>query len=207
MTQTVERLKILKVFNMNSTIILIGPLGAGKSTVGHLLAEKLGLPQCSVDDVRWKYYEEIGYDKVLASKIAKSDQGVRGKLRYSKPFEVHVVERVLSDHSCSIIDFGASNSVYDDALLFSRVENALAPYPNVILLLPSSDPDESVEILNARLTHVLKAKGEVISNELFDLNEYFIKHPSNHQLAKIVIYTKDKTPEEIRDEILQKLVE
>ena len=35
---------------MNPTIILIGPLGAGKSTVGRLLAEKLGLPQCSLDD-------------------------------------------------------------------------------------------------------------------------------------------------------------
>ena len=56
---------------MNSAIILIGPLGAGKSTIGHLLAKKLGLPQCSVDDVRWKYYEEIGYDKLLASKITK----------------------------------------------------------------------------------------------------------------------------------------
>ena len=130
---------------MNSTIILIGPLGAGKSTVGHLLAKKLGLPQCSVDDVRWKYYEEIGYDKVLASKIAKSNQGVQEQLRYSKPFEVHAVEKVLSDHSYSVIDFGASNSVYDDELQFSRVENALAPYPNVILLLPSSDPEESVK--------------------------------------------------------------
>jgi shikimate kinase len=192
---------------MNSTIILIGPLGAGKSTVGHLLAKKLGLPQCSVDDVRWKYFEEIGYDKVLASKMAISNQGVQEQLRYSKPFEVHAVERVLSDHIYSVIDFGASNSVYDDRLQFSRVKNALAPYPNVILLLPSSDPEESVKILNTRLTHVVKAKGEEVNNELFDLNEYFIRHPSNYRLAKIVIYTKDKTPEEICDEIFQKLVQ
>jgi adenylate kinase family enzyme len=201
------QLKIRKVFNMNSTLILIGPLGAGKSTVGHLLAEKLGRPQCSVDDIRWKYYEESGYDHVLASQIATSDQGAWGKLRYSKPFDVHVVERVLSEHSGGIIDFGASNSVYDDELLFSRVENALASCPNVILLLPSADMDESAEILNARLTHILKAKGEEINTELLDLNEYFIKHPSNYQLAKMVIYTKEKTPEEIRDEILQRLVQ
>jgi adenylate kinase family enzyme len=192
---------------MNSTIILIGPLGAGKSTAGHLLAEKLGLPQCSVDDVRWKYYEEIGYDKVLASKIAKSNQGVRGQLRYSKPFEVHAVEKVLSDHSSSVIDFGASNSVYDDELLFSRIQNALAPFPNVILLLPSPDLEESVKILNTRLNQIVKAKGEEINPELSDLNEYFIKHPSNYRLAKIVIYTKDKTPEEICLEIFQKLVQ
>ena len=87
---------------MKSSIILIGPLGAGKSTVGHVLAKKLGVPQCSVDDVRWKYYDEIGYDKVLASNIAKSDQGVQGQLRYSKPFEVYLIERVFNTHTSRI---------------------------------------------------------------------------------------------------------
>lgn len=38
---------------MKSDIILIGPIGAGKSTVGALLADRLGLPQCSMDDLRW----------------------------------------------------------------------------------------------------------------------------------------------------------
>ena len=192
---------------MKSTLILIGPLGAGKSTVGHLLAEMLGLPECSVDDVRWKYYEEIGYDKALASKIAASDQGIRAQLRYSEPFDAHAIERILADHRNGVIDFGASNSVYENKLLFNRVKNILDPYPNVILLLPSSDLDESVEILNTRLTRMLKAKGEEMNHELLDLNEHFIKHPSSHQLAKIVIYTKDKTPQEICNEILQRFVQ
>ena len=46
-----------------SDIILIGPIGTGKSTLGRLLAAKLGLPQVSMDDVRWDYYREIGYGK------------------------------------------------------------------------------------------------------------------------------------------------
>jgi adenylate kinase family enzyme len=191
---------------MKPSIILIGPLGVGKSTIGHLLAEKLGLSQCSVDLVRWEYYNEIGFDNAFASKIAKSDQGVRGVLRYSEPFDAHAIERVLAKHGDGVIDFGASNSVYEDKVLFARVENILAPYPNVILLLPSSDLDESVEILNTRLTRMLEARGEEITNELFDLNEYFTKHPSSHRLAKLVIYTKDKTPEEICNEILERLV-
>lgn len=190
---------------MNSTIILIGPLGAGKTTVGQLVAEKLDLPFCSVDDIRWAYYQKAGYDHTIASQIAASDQGIQGVLRYSKPFEAQMVEQVLADHH-GIIDFGASNSVYDDKKLFAQVQNALAPYPNVVLLLPSPELDESVEILNQRLTRMLIEAGKEFSDELFELNKYFVHHPANHQLAKLVIYTKDKTPENICNELIQKLV-
>jgi len=190
---------------MNSPIIFIGPLGAGKTTVGHLLAEKLDLPFCSVDHVRGAYFQEVGYDETLAAQIAASDQGVQGVLHYSKPFEAQIVARVLADHH-GIIDFGASNSVYDGKDLFAQVENVLAPYPHVILLLPSPDMDESVEILKNRLIRMLTEAGKAFTDELFELNEYFVKHPSNHQLAKLVIYTKDKTPEEICAELVEKLV-
>jgi shikimate kinase len=190
---------------MNSTIILIGPLGAGKTTIRHLLAEKLDLPFCSVDDVRWAYYRKVGYDNALASQIASSNQGIQNVLRYSKPFEARMIEQVLADYH-GIIDFGASNSVYDDQELFSQVENALAPYPNVILLLPSPEMDESVEILKSRLIGMLSEAGKEFTDELFELNKYFIQHPSNHRLAKLVIYTKDKTPEKICEELVQKLV-
>jgi shikimate kinase len=190
---------------MNSTIILIGPIGAGKTTVGHLLAEKLDLPFCSVDDVREAYYRKVGYDKNVASQIASSKEGLQGVLRYSKPFEAQMVEQVLADHH-GIIDFGASNSVFDDKDLFARVEKALAPYPNVILLLPAPDLDESVEILKDRLIQMLTKSGQGFTDELFELNEYFVKHPSNHRLAKLVIYTKDKTPESVYNELVQKLV-
>jgi shikimate kinase len=189
---------------MRFTISLIGPLGAGKTTVGRLLAERLGLPFCSVDQVREAYYQKVGYDQTIASQVAASDQGIQGLLRYSKPFEARMVEQVLADHH-GVIDFGASNSVYDDKDLFARVENALEPYPNVILLLPSPDLDESAEILKHRLTRMLTEAGRGFTDELFELNEYFVKHPSNHQLAKRVIYTKDKTPEEICDELVQNL--
>ncbi|HXD10616.1 MAG TPA: shikimate kinase [Anaerolineales bacterium] len=190
---------------MNPPIILIGPIGAGKTTVGQLLAEKLDLPFCSIDTVRGAYYQKVGYDDVLASQIAASPEGLQGVLRYSKPFEVRMVELVLADHH-GVIDFGASNSVYDDKDLFTRVENTLAPYPNVILLLPSLDVAESVEILKNRLTRMLTEAGKEFTNELFELNKYFVEHPSNHQLAKRVMYTKNKTPEKICAEIVQKLV-
>ena len=54
---------------MKSEIILIGPVGTGKSTLGELLSEQLGIPQCSIDDVRWDYYKEIGYDEEVAKRM------------------------------------------------------------------------------------------------------------------------------------------
>lgn len=77
---------------MNSTIILIGPIGTGETTIGHLLARSLTLPLCSIDVVRPEYYRKVGYDDAVASEIAASDQGIRGVLRYANPFEAKMSE-------------------------------------------------------------------------------------------------------------------
>ena len=42
---------------MNTPIVLIGPIGAGKSSLGKLLAETLNLPQRAMDDLRFDYYK------------------------------------------------------------------------------------------------------------------------------------------------------
>ena len=44
-------------------VILIGPIRAGKSTVGKLLAEELNLPQRSLDVILDSYLDRIGYDR------------------------------------------------------------------------------------------------------------------------------------------------
>ena len=178
---------------MSTEIILIGPIGAGKSTQGKLLAEALGLPQCSMDALRWDYYKEIGYSEETQRQIGKKE-GFLGVYRYWKPFEIHAVERVLAEHQDCVIDFGAGHSVFEDEAFFARAERALAPFQNVVLLLPSPDLDESVRLLNER-------NGGAVDNG-FDFNEHFVKHPSNHKLATLVAYTKDKRPEQTRDEIL-----
>ena len=92
-------------------VVLIGPIAAGKSTIGKLLSAALGLPHCSIDDVRFGYYSEIGYDDPLAKRLYESE-GFWDLHRYWKPFEAHAVERVLEDHPNSVIDLGAGHSVY-----------------------------------------------------------------------------------------------
>jgi len=178
---------------INSEIILIGPIGVGKSTVGKLLSETLKIPQVDVDELRAKYYKEIGYDEELA-KIKHETEGVWGLYQYWKPFEAYAVEKVLAEYQNCVIDFGAGHSVYEDDVLFERIQKILAPYPYVILLMPSSDADESISILNER--------SEFLRDMKPNINEHFIRHHSNYDLAKYTVYTKGKTPQETCKEVL-----
>src|SRR5579872_4693005 len=160
---------------MYGNIILIGPIGAGKSTIAKLVAEKLGWEQCAMDAARFRYYQEIGYDESAAREI-EAREGFAGLYRYWKPFEAYAVARMLAEHEDCVIDFGGGHSVYEDPVLFDRVRKALEPYPNVILLLPSPDLDASVRILRERT-------GGIVSGDI-DFDDHFTRHHSNHDLAK-----------------------
>jgi len=175
---------------MKSDIILIGPVGVGKSTVGKLLASRINLPQASLDVKRWSIYEEIGYDFEYAEKLYQ-EGGFLGMYKYWKHFEVYSVKRVLEMYPNHIHDFGAGQSVYEDKNLFEEVSEILKPYSNVVLLLPSPNKEESLNILFER--------------NKFTHNDLFINNPSNEKLAKIIVYTKGKTPEETCEEIISKL--
>lgn len=181
---------------MPNDIILIGPVRVGKTTVGKLLSERCQLPQVSLDELRWKYYQEIGYDPDLAGKIRETG-GFVALVFYWKLFDAYAVERVLAEHQGCVIDFGAGASMYESTEMFERVKKALAPYPNIILLLPSPDMDESVRILNQRTSDLPGAFGQG-----FNWHEYFLGQARYYQLAKHIVYTHGKTPEETCDEIM-----
>lgn len=190
---------------MTATIVMIGPICAGKSTVARLLAARLHQSHVELDEIRWPYYNEAGFDADVARSIVESDGGMIAFLRYCKPFEVHAVERVLVDHAGSVIDFGAGHSVHDDAALFARVEQALAPVPHVVLLLPSPDVDESVRILNERFAALLAREVGHVDPALLDLNAHFVRHPANARLAKMTLYTEGQAPEETCQAILTRM--
>lgn len=180
----------------DSHVILIGPVNAGKSTIAALLADRLGLPWISLDAVCWWYYAELGFDNHRAQRIRRNE-GYDAYRRYADPFYIHAVERVLADNEPSVIDFGAGHSVYADITQRVRAAGILAPYPNVVLLLPSPDPDRSIRLLAARMSNPLP--------EIVAMNELFVRDPSNQDLAKITAYTEGKTLEQTANEILQQI--
>jgi shikimate kinase len=175
------------------TIILIGPMNAGKSTLGDLLEQRLQRKRIAVDRVRWGYYAEIGFEQSEQDRIAERE-GFDGVLRYWKPFEIHAIERILAEHPGAVIDFGAGHSVYDEPEQMARIRAALAPLANVFLITPSPDPTASIAILRDRMTPKING---------IELNRYIIATQALHQLANRIIYTTGKTPEETAEEIIR----
>jgi shikimate kinase len=175
-------------------IVLIGPVGVGKSTQAILVSNRLNLEHVPMDNVRFRYYEELGYSKEEEVRI-KSTAGLMGIYWYWKPFEVHAIERLLDEREETVIDFGAGHSAIEDASLLERAEAALRRKAVVVLLLPSDDVDESIRILRGRRWNGLVGD--------FDFHDYLVKHPANYKLADVIIYTKGRSPDETCEEIIQ----
>jgi hypothetical protein len=182
---------------MRSEIILIGPVRTGKSTLGRLLADKLGLPQVSLDELRWEYYKEVGYDEVLAREFLQRG-GFPALALYWQFFDIYSVERVLADYHHCVFDFGAGVGVYESREHFARAQQALRPFRNVILLLPSPDIEESIRTLHER-------DRQPPADLNFDFQSHFLRHHGYYDLAKFTVYTEGRPPEESCAEILRRI--
>ena len=181
-----------------STIILIGPEGAGKTTLATLLSPLLKKSSYELDRHRNELYSPYGYDKSAATALWDAHKPDPWPIyRYWKPFEFAAVRHILSTPSFhdQILSFGAGHSIFENADQLAEVERLMGRFRNVILVLPCEDADEAVGILEKR-------KGMELP-----LNKHFLEHESNRRLAKFTVYTKGKTPEETTKEVLDILKE
>ena len=168
---------------LENSIILIGPMGSGKSTIANLLCKKCNMPHVSLDSreqLSSLYEQRQNFDSF-------------------KEFEFFLTGTVLTNlPEPVIIDFGAGHSIYEDAAMFLEMQSLISRFDNVILLIPSEDKEESIAILNER-------KGiESGSGRDFD-NRHFVNMPCNYELATLTVYTKDKTPDQISNEIISQI--
>jgi len=181
----------------DSPIILIGPMAVGKTSVALELSRQLDCPNVPIDRIRWYYYLQQDY---RIAREVQLDHDFLQLQAYWKNFDVETIRRALEDFSNCVMDFGAGHSYYPDPAQLSAVEQIMAPFPFIFLLLPSEEKEVSLRVCVQRLKQRYGDKFHEPDHEACRLH---IWHESNHRLAKQTIYSDGKTVEAVAQEILQ----
>lgn len=171
---------------LNNSILLIGPMGTGKSTISKQLHDEINLPRISLDD-----REQLKH-------IYKD----RDKFKNFKEFEFYLTSTLLTSlKEPAIIDFGGGHSVYENPIMFDMMKHLMGKFRNVELLIPSENKEESLRIVNERMAD---RNGDGPHNA-FATNKHFIESPCNYELATNIVHTKGLLPEEISKIIVEQI--
>ena len=178
------------------TIILIGPIGVGKSTVGKLLAQALDCTFTSLDDLEKGYITPLGYDHKRAMEIANQEGGFPF-YAYRRSFFETAVIRCLEEIQEGVLEMGGGHPIMPAEANQQRITKAFAPFKHVILLIPSANPEDFIPRLRKR---------RKLPRHADDFNELYFQDDTFMKLAKHVVFTEDKTPVEIVSEIQEWLI-
>lgn len=179
---------------MKLPIILIGPMYAGKSTIGALLAEQLSLPHISVDEIAAEYYRRSG---ASADTIREAQETLDAD-RYFElmhPFEIQAALAICTDHPDAVISFGAGHAYattdeeLDQLLILTQLT------PNILLLMPSPDPSISERTLAERMEQDTELSASTLPSKKA-LNRRFLEGASFASITRKTVYTQGHTPRE-----------
>ncbi|WP_411106503.1 shikimate kinase [Streptomyces sp. cmx-4-9] len=161
-------------------VVLVGPMGSGKSTVGSLLAERLGVP-----------YRDTDADIVAAQGREISDIFVDEGEPYFRALERQAVAAALAGHT-GVLALGGG------AVLDEGTRTLLAGLPVVYL---SMDVEEAVRRVGLGAARPLLAVNP--RRQWRELME--ARRPLYTDVARVVVATDDRTPEEVAQAVLDAL--
>lgn len=189
----------------DKSIVLIGPLCTGKTTTAEILFtynEFKDFEYVSLDSEASKYYNEVGLDYEEEEKLY-SIKDHKEWLKYRIPYNFQILKKVINDVQLpSIIDLGGWDTITSNKKDSEELKELLGRFKNVVLLIPSSDSKKSIKILEERWQKDQRGKYE-IGSECDIINCYQLNDTMNDELATITVYTENKLPLEIADEILE----
>ncbi|MBD0740683.1 shikimate kinase [Streptomyces sp. CBMA152] len=161
-------------------VVLIGPMGSGKSTVGALLAERLGAP-----------YRDTDADIVAAEGRQIADIFVDEGEAHFRELEREAVRAAVAEHT-GVLALGGG------AILDASTRALLAGRPVVYL---SMDVEEAVKRVGLNTARPLLAVNPRRQwRELMDARRHLYT-----EVARVVVATDDRTPEEVAQAVLDAL--
>jgi shikimate kinase len=182
-------------------IVLIGPVCAGKSTVGDLLGEALATEHVDVDHVATRYYLEAEWS-VERFRAIERQAGLLEAYRDGEAAMVSVLERALADYHDCVFSLGAAHTHFVTPALMDRARQTVMSFAHVVLLLPSPDPARSVSILRERCFALGLPSWRDAG---CDLIERWVIDSCNRDLATLTVYTEGRNAEHTKDEVLSAL--
>lgn len=161
-------------------VVLVGPMGVGKSTVGELLAERLGVT-CRDTDA----------DIVEAEGRPISDIFVEDGEEHFRALEARAVRTALAEHP-GVLALGGG------AVLDQDTRGLLAGLPVVFLDMDVAEAVKRVGLDAARPLLAVNPRRQW--RELMDA-----RRPLYTEVARAVVSTADRTPEDVADAVLDAL--
>ncbi|MFE5620360.1 shikimate kinase [Streptomyces sp. NPDC056470] len=161
-------------------VVLVGPMGSGKSTVGALLAERLGVP-----------YRDTDADIVAAQGREISDIFVDEGEPHFRELERQAVATAVAEHA-GVLALGGG------AVLDADTRTLLAGLPVAYL---SMDVEEAVRRVGLGVARPLLAVNP--RRQWRELME--ARRPLYTEVARVVVATDDRTPEEVAQAVLDAL--
>ncbi|MCX5587936.1 shikimate kinase [Streptomyces erythrochromogenes] len=161
-------------------VVLVGPMGSGKSTVGALLAERLGVR-----------YRDTDADIVAAQGRPISDIFVDEGEPYFRELERQAVAAAVSGHT-GVLALGGG------AVLDEGTRELLTGLPVAYL---SMDVEEAVRRVGLGAARPLLAVNP--RRQWRELME--ARRPLYTEVARVVVATDDRTPEEVAQAVLDAL--
>lgn len=161
-------------------IVLVGPMGSGKSTVGELLAQRLDVP-----------YRDTDADIVAAQGREISDIFVDEGEPYFRELERQAVQAAVAEHR-GVLALGGG------AILDDSTRKLLTGLPVVYLSLDVEEAVRRVGLNQARPLLAVNPRRQW--RELMDA-----RRPLYTEVARVVVATDDRTPEEVAQAVLDAL--